>query len=516
MRTGLRFFCGLTAVAGMVWVGPAQAAVTMPSIFGDHMVLQQDETVPVWGWAEQGEAVTVTLGKQTAEAVTGEDGTWRVDLRRMKAGGPYELTVAGKDTTRTITDVLVGEVWVGSGQSNMGWPVNRSTNAEAEIAAANFPEIRLFSVELKVATEPQDNCVGSWVVCTPETVPGFSAVLYFFGRELHQQLALPMGLINTSWGGTPAEAWATRESMEADPSLKYLVEMWDQKVADYPVAKEAYDKALAEWQVAADAAKTAGQEAPAKPTEPQGPTSSWLAAGLYNQMIAPITPFAIQGAIWYQGESNAGRAYEYRTLFPTMINSWRGDWEQGDFPFYFVQLANFMERKAEPGDSAWAELREAQTMTLTLPNTGMATIIDIGDAADIHPQNKQDVGKRLALNALAKDYGKGVAYSGPMYASHSVDGNTVKLRFDHTNGGLVAKGDKLVGFSVAGEDKKFVWADAIIKGKSILVSSPDVPNPVAVRYGWADNPDATLYNGAGLPAVPFRTDTWPGITDPKK
>jgi sialate O-acetylesterase len=516
MRLMTRFFAGGLAMAAMVCATGAHAAVTLPNIFSDHMVLQQGETVPVWGWAEQGETVTVTLGKQKAETVAGENGAWRVDLRRLNNGGPHELTVSGKDSTRTITDVLVGEVWVGSGQSNMGWPVSQTNNAEAEIAGANFPQIRLFSVELKVATEPQDNCNGAWVVCSPETVPGFSAVLYYFGRELHQQLKMPLGLINTSWGGTPAEAWASRESMEADPGLKHLVEQWDQKLKDYPAAKEAYDKALAEWQVAADQAKAAGQEAPKKPGEPQGPNHPWLAAGLYNQMIAPITPYAIQGAIWYQGESNAPRAYQYRTLFPTMINSWRADWEQGDFPFYFVQLANFKERQPEPGDSDWAELREAQTMTLSLPNTGMATIIDIGDAKDIHPQNKQDVGKRLALNALAKDYRKQVAYSGPMYKSHTVDGNTVKLRFDHTDGGLEAHGEKLAGFAVAGEDKKFVWADATIKGKTILVSSPDVPNPVAVRYAWADNPEATLYNGAGLPAVPFRTDDWPGITEEAK
>lgn len=512
MRNTLRCFTGLTAFAALALAWPVQAAVTLPNIFGDHMVLQQGATVPVWGWAEQGEEVTVTLGKQAEKAVAAEDGTWRVDLRRMKTGGPYELTVAGKDDSRTITDVLVGEVWVGSGQSNMGWPVKLTDNAEAEIAAANHPEVRLFSVELKVATEPQDNCKGSWMVCTPETVPDFSAVLYYFGRDLHQELKLPLGLINTSWGGTPAEAWASRESMEADPSLKHLVEQWDEKLAAYPAAKEAYDKALAEWQVAADQAKAAGQEAPAKPGEPQGPNHPWLAAGLYNQMIAPITPFAIKGAIWYQGESNAPRAYQYRALFPTMITSWRKDWDQGDFPFYFVQLANFKDRQPEPGESDWAELREAQTMTLSLPNTGMATIIDIGDAKDIHPRNKQDVGKRLALNALAKDYRKRVEYSGPAYASHSIDGNTVKLRFDHTKGGLKVHGDKLAGFAIAGEDKKFVWADATIKGKTVLVSSPDVPNPVAVRYGWADNPEATLYNGAGLPAVPFRTDDWPGVT----
>ena len=496
--------------------GTVAAEVSMPSIFGNHMVLQQGESIPVWGWADPGEAVAVSLGGHAVETVADESGDWRVDLRKQKPGGPHQLRVSGEGNELLFDDVLIGEVWVGSGQSNMQWPVNRSANPDAEIAAANHPGIRLFSVELKASTTPESNCKGEWRACSPESIPNFSAVLYYFGRELHQELERPVGLINTSWGGTPAEAWTSRPALEAEPSLRYLVEKWDQIVAEYPQAKAAHEQALAEWSAAAEAAKAAGTEAPAKPKEPQGPHSSWLAAGLFNQMIAPLTPFAIQGAVWYQGESNAGRAHEYRTLFPTMIQSWREDWGQGDFPFYFVQLANFKERAAEPGDSDWAELREAQTMTLSLPNTGMATIIDIGDAKDIHPTNKQDVGKRLARHALAKDYRKRVVYSGPSYKSHRVDGNEVTLSFEHVDGGLRAEGGELTGFAVAGADRKFVWASARIEGRKVVVSSPEVAEPVAVRYGWADNPACNLYNEAGLPAVPFRTDDWPGITEGKQ
>ena len=491
------------------------AAVSVPSIIGDHMVLQADKHIQIWGKASPGEAVSVMLGKDTKKTEGDPKGYWSVRFPKMKSGGPIELTIAGKKNTLKFSDILVGEVWLGSGQSNMAMSVKSSKDADKEIGAANNPQIRLFTAKLAVAGEPQWNSEGSWKLCSPETVPDFSAVLYFFGRDVQKEIKLPVGLIHSSWGGTPAESWTSRPTLEKDPDLKYMVDDWDKALAEYPKAKEAYDKALDEWKKAAEKAKAEGQPEPKKPGEPRGPESPWRPSGLYNAMIAPFTPFAIRGAIWYQGESNAGRAYQYRKLFPAMIEDWRHAWGY-PFSFYFVQLANFTDALPEPVDSDWAELREAQTMTLALKNTGMAVTIDIGEAKDIHPKNKQDVGKRLALNALAKDYGKKVVFSGPMYKSMKVDGNKVAVAFDHADGGLVAKVGALKGFAVAGADKKFVWADAAIKGNSVIVSSDKVSQPVAVRYAWANNPVCNLFNGAELPASPFRTDDWLGITYGKK
>jgi sialate O-acetylesterase len=431
----------------------------------------------------------------------------------MKTGGPLEMTITGRDNALSIKDILVGEVWIGSGQSNMQWCVKDSNNGKDEAAAANYPSVRLFYVERKVATSPRYDCKGEWKVCTPETVPEFSAVLYFFGRDLHKELNLPVGLIHSSWGGTPAESWTSRPTLEADADLKVIPARWDDKIANYPKAKAEYDAAMKSWKEAAEQAKAAGQPEPKKPGAPQGADSPWLASGLYNAMIAPLVPYAVQGAVWYQGESNAGRAFQYRKLFAAMIKDWRKAWGTKDFSFYFVQLANFTQTKPDPDESDWAELREAQTMALKLKKTGMAVAIDIGEAKDIHPKNKQEVGRRLALNALEKNYGRDIAFSGPMYKSMSVKGGEIVVKFTHAGDELVAKGgDALKGFAIAGADKKFVWADAKIKGKTVVVSSPGVDKPVAVRYAWANNPVCNLYNGAGLPASPFRTDTWPGLT----
>ena len=491
----------------------AMAAVTVPSIIGDHMVLQEGKSAPVWGKAAPGESVSVSIGGKTVKTTADKDGRWMVKLPKMKAGGPLEMTITGKENALAVKDILVGEVWIGSGQSNMQWTVKDSKNGKDECAAANYPNIRLFYVKRTVATTPQDNCEGEWKVCTPESVPDFSAVLFFFGRDLHKELNLPVGLIHSSWGGTPAESWTTRETLAADPELKVIVDRWDQNLANYPVAKAAYDKDVQAWEKAVAEAKAAGQAEPKKPAAPQGPDSPWLAGGLYNAMIHPIVPYGVKGAVWYQGESNAGRAYQYRNLFSTMIKDWRRVWGTDDFSFYFVQLANFTAVKPEPEDSDWAELREAQNMALKLKNTGVALAIDIGEEKDIHPRNKQEVGRRLALNALAKDYDKNVVFSGPMYKSVRVKGNEAVIKFSHTENGLVARGgDALKGFAIAGADKKFVWADAKIVGNTVVVSSPKVDKPVAVRYAWANNPVCNLYNGAGLPASPFRTDTWPGIT----
>ena len=455
----------------------ARADVRLPAVIGDHMVLQQGMKIPIWGWAEPGEKVTVKVGGRSGGATAGNDGCWRVNLEPLKAGGPLKMTVAGKNTL-TIDDILVGEVWVASGQSNMEMNVGSSANAAQEIAAAEYPKIRLFTAAKVTAFTPQTDVKGAWSLCTPQKVGGFSAVAYLFGRDLLKNLDVPIGLIHTSWGGTVCEAWMSREAIEADPDFK--------PIADRIVKPDA--------------------NPPPKPGDPNVPTV------LYNAMIRPLIPFAMRGAIWYQGESNAGRSYQYRKLFPALISDWRKNWGEGDFPFLFVQLANFMARKPDPSESGWAELREAQSMTLGVPKTGQAVIIDIGEERDIHPKNKQDVGRRLALAAGAVAYGKKIEYSGPVYESKTVEGGKVRLKFTHVGKGLGAKGDKLTGFAVAGEDKKFAWADAKIDGNAVVVWSDKVPAPAALRYAWADNPECNLYNKEGIPASPFRTDDWPGVT----
>jgi sialate O-acetylesterase len=433
-------------------------------------------------------------------------------MNSPKTGGPYEMTISGKNTI-TLKNIMVGEVWVCSGQSNMQMSVKSSVNAEQEIAAADYPDIRLFTVERKVAEQPQSDCVGNWTLCSPQTVPGFSAVAYYFGRGLHEELDVPIGLIHTSWSGTPAEAWTRRGILKEEGDFAPILERYDDAVAKYPQAKEEFEQKVIEWKEAAEKAKAEGEKIPRRPGAPLGPGHPHSPSGLYNAMIAPLIPYGIGGAIWYQGESNASRAYQYRKLFGRMIQNWRKDWGQGKFPFLFVQLANFRAVNPQPSESDWAELREAQLMTLALPNSGMAVIIDIGDANDIHPKNKQDVGKRLALWALAKSYGKELVYSGPIYKSMKIEGEKIILRFDHVGGGLVAGPDEpLKGFAIAGADRKFVWAEAKIDGDSVVVSSDEVSAPAAVRYAWADNPVCNLYNEEGLPASPFRTDDWPGIT----
>ncbi len=498
----------------LVAAAVASADVRLPAVIGSNMVLQQGKPATIWGWAEPGEKINVSVSWLDMKwAVAADDqGNWSFQMAVPKVGGPYTMTLAGKNVVE-LKNVLVGEVWVCSGQSNMQMSVRSSNDADREIAAADYPNIRLFSVKRTVAAEPQKDCEGQWSACTAETIPDFSAVAYFFGRYLHKELNIPIGLIHTSWGGTPAEAWTSDEYMKSDADFEPILKRHNDAVAAYPEAMRQYKEKLAQWQQDVEKAKAEGKNPPNRPGEPYGPGNPHNPSGLYNAMIAPLVPFSIQGAIWYQGESNAGRAYQYRKLFPAMIRSWRDSWGQGEFPFLFVQLANFMAVKDQPGDSAWAELREAQTMTLAMKNTGMAVIIDIGEANDIHPKNKQDVGARLALWALANTYGRGVVHSGPLYKSHRVDGNKVILSFDHVGGGLLAKdGEPLKGFAVAGPDKKFVWAEAKIEGETVVVGSDQVAEPVAVRYAWADNPVCNFYNKEMLPASPFRTDEWPGVT----
>jgi len=636
---------------------PAENILVNP-LFTDNMVLQQKQDIPIWGTAEPGGEVTVTLKEQQQKAIVDDNGNWKVSLSPIPAGGPYELVIKGEKTHR-INNVMVGEVWICSGQSNMEMPVDADwrhiKDSKVEAANANFPNIRLLMVEKEMANTPQEkfNSVG-WKECSPESIPNFSAVAYLFGRKLHKELNVPIGLIQTAWGGTIVEAWTSGATLKKIPEFTDIVKYvesngldddkksiavkrnlneWPAKIeeilndngtlshgyqnTDYKMDKWKLMKLPAVWEdhgltidgvvwfskevtipkswagenllltlggindfditwfngkrigregdyaiqreyeipsslakvgknrivvQVVDFGNAGGLYGPAKNMKlmskdrsislignwkykidpikidmnsiPKKPYQNYWVnqpAVLYNGMINPLLPYGIRGVIWYQGESNASRALQYSALFKLLINDWRKSWGQGDFPFLFVQLANYMKRIDEPTDESWAYLREAQTTALQLPNTGMAVTIDIGNAKDIHPKNKQDVGKRLALNVLAKVYGKDVPYSGPMYKSMKIEGNKIRIHFDHTNRGLKIKGNKSIkGFAIAGKDKKFVWAKAEIEGNEIVVWNSKIENPAAVRYGWAANPECNLYNGADLPASPFRTDEWEG------
>ncbi len=460
------------ATAGMATIKPA-------ALFCDNAVLQQGMPVPVWGTADNGEKVTVQFQGQTVQAVV-KDGKWMARLEPLKAGGPFKMMLfySNKPATEAVVlnNILVGEVWVCSGQSNMHWSLERTTTGEQAIKEAAIPNLRLFTVPLKTSYTPLDSVDAAWVPSSPETAKSFSAVGFFFGRELSEARNVPVGLIHTSWGGTFAEAWTSPEGFKTLPEY-------------------------ASW-IADEYAK--------KPDGPNHPSV------LYNAMIHPLVPYAIRGAIWYQGESNAGKAFKYRELFPTMIKSWRDAWGQGDFPFLFVQLAPFGKITTEPGDSNWAELREAQLLTTkTCPSTGMAVITDLGDPADIHPRQKEPVGARLALAARKIAYGENIVYSGPIYKGMKRGRTEITVYFDHVGGGLAAKDGELKGFEIAGADQKFVNATAkIVGGNKVVVSSPTITNPVAVRYGWSNCPIVNLFNAEGLPASPFRTDDFPMVTNP--
>lgn len=439
-----------------------QADVKPHALITEGMVLQQGMPAPIWGTAEEGEKVLVRFQDHEATATT-KDGKWMVRLEKLKAGGPFEMTISGKNTIQ-LKNVMVGEVWICSGQSNMEWPVSHSADPEKTKANSKNPKIHLFTVKKASSPTPLTDVTGQWAECGPDSVMGFSAVAYFFGRDLQKALDVPVGLIHTSWGGTPAELWTSERVLTSTPELKNL-----------------------------------------------------KGSGLYNGMIAPLIPFAIRGAIWYQGESNAGQAYLYRTLFSAMIKNWREDWKQGDFPFLFVQLAPFSKIVTEPEESAWAELREAQLLTsLNVPQTAMAVITDVGDANDIHPKKKEPVGGRLALAARAVAYGQNIIFSGPIYDRMTVEGSKAVLSFKSLGGGLVAKDGSLAGFTIAGEDHKFYNATAEIQGNQVVVSSDKVAKPVAVRYGWANCPVVNLWNKEGLPASPFRTDDFAMVTGPKR
>ena len=636
-----------TVVLILLSTGISEADVRLPRIFSSHMVLQQEQAIPVWGWASPRERVTVTLGNTTQRTTADKSGKWKVTLPAMKYGGPYTMTVKGRNTL-TFTDILVGEVWICSGQSNMEWPLVSTLNAEEEIATANFPELRLFTVPRKISSLPLDDLdAGEWNVCSPQSVERFSAIGYLFGRQLHQDLKVPVGLINSSWGGTVAETWISGETISKDPDFARPLEQlknFDMKSfeeekkakfrkifnGDFPEEDLGMENGKPKWHVsdlndgnwntlqvpkyweAQGFAEVDGigwyrkeitlteEQSNAQVTLHLGkvddsditwvngieigrteglyskeriytidskylkpgrnmlvvrvndtggnggiwgePNDQFLAIGkekvdisgdwkfriskavigpltvgpntfptlLFNSMIHPILPYPIRGAIWYQGESNADRAKQYQRIFPALITDWRNHWKVGDFPFLFVSLANFTAPPQTPGESEWAELREAQTKTLALPNTGMAVTIDIGEEKDIHPRNKQDVAKRLALNAMKIAYGKELLHSGPLFRSADFSGGKATVTFDHAGDGLVAhdRYGYVKGFTLAGKDGVHHWAQARIKGENqVEVTCDKVPAPAAVRYGWANNPDdVNLYNSAGLPANPFRTD----------
>lgn len=452
------------------------AQVELPALFSDNMVFQQQYDCPVWGWAEPGESIVVkgSWANEIIKTITNKDGKWMLKLQTTKAGGPYFVTI----NDDTLHNVMIGEVWICSGQSNMQWALSQTDSAEQEIEKAEFPDIRLFYVARDNADEPSKDCYGKWVECKPESARTFSAVAYYFGKELHSELNVPMGLIHVSWGGSTVQAWTNYNILQSTPEGRYYIEKYKEKIVN---------------------------------TSPGfNPRDNQSPSGLYNGMLKPLIPFGIRGAIWYQGEANTSEHYMYKNLKNTMITNWRNEWGQGDFPFYFVQLAPFNYQK----DIIGAALRDEQRRTLEISNTGMAVTMDIGNPDDIHPVNKKDVGKRLALWALAKTYGKEeFVYSGPLYKSMKDEGMKIRLFFDHVGNGLVCKGKNLTHFTIAGEERKFYPAYARIERNTIVVSAKNVKSPVAVRYAFNNGDEPNLFNKEGLPASTFRTDDWKIITE---
>lgn len=499
-----RIKCFLAAGAISIALGgSAIADVRLPAIFSDHMVLQRDASVPVWGWADAGEEVSVSIAGQTKKTTANNDGKWTVKLDKLAAAEPVTLTVKGKNSLE-VKDVLVGEVWLGSGQSNMAMAVNRAQNYEEEKSAALLPQVRMFTVGRGPSDEAKDDCQGTWQVCSPETVGLFSATAFFFGRELHKTLGVPVGLINSSVGGTPIESWISPETQHESAELKPFFDAQAAVDAKFdPVAAKAqYEKALKKWEADVAKARAAKQPLPRKPQDPvEARQRKGDVGGLFNGMIAPLVPYAIRGVIWYQGEANTmpAKAPFYQHQLPLLVKDWRTRWSDEKLPFAWVQLPNF-----EAGDRDWPLVQEAMLKSLSLPNTGMAITIDIGEAKDIHPKNKQDVGKRLSLWALATVYGKDVPSSGPLPDSLQLRGKDAVVSFKHAHQGLSFKGGEAKGFEIAGTDGGWKPAQARIEGSNVVLSSATVTAPTAVRYAWDDNPVCNLYNGAGLPASPFR------------
>jgi sialate O-acetylesterase len=528
----------------------ARASVRVPAVFADHMVLQRDAAVPLWGWAAPGEEVTVTFGGQTQRTQATANGSWRITLPPMAASAePRELNIGGQ----VIKDVLVGEVWLASGQSNMGFPLANAHNADQALASAGDPLLRFFTVQNATAAEPQTDLRGRWDLSTPDSAKSFSAVAYFFARDLRAKLGVPVAILHSSWGGTPAQAWLSMDALRQPPTFANYVQRYDEAAAKHreilahPDLMEAYRKDLAQWQKeiapafneamrAWNASKNGPKPVPAK-AEPANPDPMDIPSPssrpgtpsvIFNAKIAPLAGYAIRGALWYQGEANASGGIEYRTLLPRLIGDWRQQWGQGDFPFLVVQLAAWDMYPSPAPFHQWPWLREAQAMTVkTVPNTALAVAIDVGNPNDVHPKGKEPVGQRLALAARKLAYGEKIIASGPVFREATVVDSSMRVTFDESGGGLTigqapwhADGvepfptDRLIGFSIAGEDHQWHDANARIDWACVVVSSPEVPKPVAVRYGWANSPRCNLYNKEGLPAVPFRSDDWP--MPPKK
>ncbi len=499
----------------------AHAGIELNPLFSDHAVLQRDVAIPVWGRANSGEEITVTLNGVSDSTMASPEGNWRVKLPAQKAGGPYEMIVKGDSEVR-VKDVYVGEVWLASGQSNMEFTISRSVKPWAgtidearEIADASHPLIRMITVPLKLADDPQESFEGKWQVSSPETAPAFSAIGYFFARELQQSQNVPVGIITSAFGASTAQAWISRESFE--PQFKSQLDEYAQAVAEFKsgVAQSKYDAALKEWETAAEKAKAEGKPAPRKPGAPKNPQEDQHRPTLcYNAMIAPLGHIPFRGVIWYQGESNGWDNQEYLSLMRTLIGDWRKRWER-DFPFLFVQLAAYKAPATQPAaNSQIALVREAQRLTLSEPNTAMACTIDIGDEKDVHPHNKQEVGRRLALAARALAFGEKVVYSGPLIKTVALDHDEIVVEFDHADGLTVGKlsttqpvadGSRLLGFSIL-SDGKWTSADARIDGDKVVIPLNDGQTVAELRYAWADFPVCNLFNGAGLPASPFRAE----------
>jgi sialate O-acetylesterase len=483
----------------------ADAAVKLPTLLADHMVMQRGQPVHVWGKADAGEAVSASFRGETKAAAADALGQFSLYLSPGAAGGPFDLTIRGSNEI-VLKDVLVGDVWVAAGQSNMEWPVRWAAEPEAEIAAAGHPRIRLFRAMHRVSEFAFDDLYGNpWAPCGPESVADFSAVGYHFGRFLQERLDVPIGLIQIAWGGTPIDSWTSYSAITADAALMPALAEWAKLMRNHPAALLRYHQECLRWEAAAAKAKAAHKPfTEPVPVKPVGPESPWKPGAIFNAMVTPAAAYPVRGVIWYQGESNtsAERAPLYGRLFRTMIDDWRRAWNQGDFPFLFVQLAGFTTTP----DSRWPELREAQRGALGAANTAMAVAIDLGERDNIHPKNKREVGRRLSLLARALVYGEQLVYSGPLFRRTTREDSVLRIWFDHTGGGLAAQGGALRGFEVAGADRRWMPAAARIEGDTVAASSPSVPAPLYVRYGWADFPDCNLYNVEGLPAAPFRSE----------